>query len=127
MADEQAAPIRVLVVDDDHVFLRLMDGVLSKLPCAPVFCENGQQAIDLLRKQPFDICFMDIMMPVMGGIEAAQIIREDLALTLPIIAITSSTMKATHEKCVDVGMNDYIVKPVSFEAIHDVICRYAVK
>ncbi len=125
MSGEDLSHLRVLVVDDDHIFLRLMDGFLSTLHCRMAFCENGRQAVALLRTEVFDICFMDIMMPDMNGIEATQIIRDEISKTMPVIAVTSSGMQATKDKCHDVGMNDFIVKPVSFEAIRDSIVRYA--
>jgi len=123
MSDKQPSYTRVIVVDDDHVFLRLMDGFLSQLSCRTEFFDNGRDAVAYLRENLVDICFMDIMMPVMGGIEATQIIRDEVSKILPIIAIASSSMIATKDKCLDVGMNDYIVKPVSFETIRDAIAR----
>ena len=127
MPEQELTGLRVLVVDDDHVFLRLMEGILTKLSCRAIFCENGHQALQALRAHSFDICFMDIMMPEMGGIEATQIIRDEISRILPIIAITSSGMKATQEKCQDVGMNDFIIKPVSVAIVQEIIARYALK
>jgi CheY-like chemotaxis protein len=118
---------RVLVVDDDPVFLRLMEGILDKLGCVYHAAHDGKEAVAVLKGYSFDICFMDIMMPRMNGIEAAQIIRDEITKVLPIIAITASQMKATHEKCLDVGMNDFVVKPVSMEIVQDKIQTYALK
>lgn len=127
MSEQDPGQVRVLVVDDDHGFLRLMDGLLGKMSCRMAFCENGKQAVDFLRTHAVDICFMDIMMPEMNGIEAAQIIRDEISRVLPIIAVTSSAMQSSREKCLDVGMNDYIVKPADFEAIRAAVERYALK
>ncbi|MEI8013026.1 MAG: response regulator [Candidatus Omnitrophota bacterium] len=119
--------VRVLVVDDDPVANRLAAACLKKLGCQVMLCTNGRDAVDALRIYNFDICFMDIMMPIMNGIEAAQIIRDDITRVLPIIAVTSSNMKATKEKCVDVGMNDFITKPLTVEILNDVVARYALR
>jgi two-component system, sensor histidine kinase len=119
--------VRVLVVDDDPVFARLMQEYVKKLGCPAVFCENGRAAVEQFKAYNFDVCFMDVLMPEMNGIEAAQVIREDLHSQVPIIALTSLNMKVTQEKCTDVGMNDFIVKPISFEVFKEMVGRYGTR
>lgn len=119
--------VRVLVVEDEATFLKLMESYLRKLGCVTTLCHNGKEALEAVKTCGYDICFMDIMMPVMNGIEATQIIREEYSKILPIIALTSSGMKATRETCFDVGMNDFVMKPVSIEVIRDAIVKYALK
>ena len=119
--------LRVLVADDDPLVLKLMDKYLQDLGCQVVLSRNGKEAVEEVRATrtmgttPFDICFMDLMMPEMGGIEAVLIMREELGLKAPVVAITSSTMKATKEKCFDVGMIDFVAKPVSAQIVAEMI------
>lgn len=118
---------RALVVDDDPGFLRLMEGILTKLACKVHCCENGKQAVEYLKKNQVDICFMDILMPEMGGIEASFIIRQEISKKLPIVAITSSNMKVTKEKCVEVGIDDFIVKPPSVDIILKALSHHVLR
>ncbi len=119
--------VRVLVVEDESTFLKLMETYLKKLGCSFTLCRNGREAVDAVKAYAYDICFMDIMMPVMNGIEATQIIREECSKVLPIVAVTSSGMKATRDTCLDVGMNDFVMKPVSMDVIRDAIIHYALR
>jgi len=64
-----------------------------------------------LKDKKFDVVLMDMQMPIMGGIEATVIIREELKLSIPIIALTARAIKGIDKECMDAGMNDYISKP----------------
>jgi CheY-like chemotaxis protein len=127
MAAFEMKDVRVLAVDDDPTMLKLMANYLGRLGCQADFAKNGKEAVEKIRATGFDICFMDILMPEMNGVEAAQIIREEISQNLPIIAITSSIMKTTRETCFEVGMNDFVVKPVGPEVITEMINRYVLK
>jgi CheY-like chemotaxis protein len=117
--------IKVLVVDDDPTVLKLLKKYIDKIGCAGAYAENGKQAIAMIKQYNFDICFMDLIMPEMGGIEATFLIREEYDQKIPIIALTALSLKANKEKCLEIGMNDFINKPVSLEMIKDVIQRFA--
>jgi CheY-like chemotaxis protein len=80
-----------------------------------VEAENGQIAIEILKNNLFDLILMDLQMPVMGGFEATKIIRHELKITTPIIALTANAFKLEIDKCIELGMNNYIIKP--FEEI----------
>ena len=81
--------------------------------------ENGQQAIEILQERSdFDLIFMDIMMPVMGGYEAMKAIRNDLGMhRIPIIALTAKAMKGERDKCMEAGASDYIMKPLNIDQL----------
>ena len=83
--------------------------------------ENGLVAIEQVKKNQYDIIFMDCQMPVMDGYSAAKAIRKlnDSAAKVPIIALTANAMEGEEQKCLDAGMNSYISKPFEFEDIID--------
>jgi CheY-like chemotaxis protein len=86
---------------------------------------NGVQAIESLKKQSYDMVLMDIQMPEMDGYSATRQIREELKLTIPVIAMTAHAMSGEKEKCIKSGMNDYISKPINEEILFDIIQKYS--
>ena len=119
--------IKVLVVDDDEILLKTIDKYIKTIGCTGAYAKNGEEAVEFASRYNFDLCFMDLLMPKMGGVAATQILREKINATFPIIALTSSTMKADKEKCRDIGMQDYINKPVSLKLVKDIISTYGIK
>jgi len=73
--------------------------------------ENGAEAIKHIKNESYDLVLMDIQMPVLNGYEATKIIREELKLNIPIIALTANAIKGESKKCIDAGMDDYLSKP----------------
>ena len=102
---------KILVVEDNEMNRYVVQLSLQDLKCTIKEADNGEQAIELLKNESFDLIFMDIQMPVMDGIEATRIIRHELKLTIPIIALTANAFKHNVENYIQAGMNDYIVKP----------------
>ena len=85
---------------------------------------NGREAIDICEASDFSLLLMDIQMPEMNGFEVTQVIREKEKLTgghVPIIATTAYAMSGDKEKCLDVGMDDYISKPIDMKKLCDII------
>ena len=82
---------------------------------------NGQEAVDALKKENYDIVLMDVQMPEMDGLEATRIIRDPQSGTLnpniPIIALTAHAMKGDKENCLEAGANDYVSKPIDPEKL----------
>lgn len=113
--------LSILVVEDDRVNQIAISRMLQKMGHTAICVSDGQKAIDSLKKNQFDCIFMDIQMPVMDGIEATKAIRNNPDLTelssIPIIALTAHAMPEDRENFLNVGMNDYISKPVSFEQL----------
>jgi len=108
---------RILLVEDSRLNQAFAEEVLSQLACDVVTVSNGQEAIDILDGQEFDLILMDCQMPVMDGFEASRRItkmKQDglVAKDLPIIALTANAMKGDRQRCLDAGMSDYISKPV---------------
>ncbi|HEX6087353.1 MAG TPA: response regulator, partial [Thermoanaerobaculia bacterium] len=94
-----------------------------------VVAASGQEALDAISRQHFDIVLMDIQMPDMNGYEATRRIRQmDGAVSkIPVVAITAHALAGEREKCIAAGMNDYLAKPVSLEQLGAVIRLWASK
>jgi tubulin-specific chaperone A len=110
---------QILLVDDDIRNIFALSSVLEEKEVEVITAENGQEAIDSLKKNDkIDLVLMDIMMPEMDGFEAITKIRANKAFAkLPIIALTAKAMKGDRQKCIDAGANDYLAKPVDIEKL----------
>jgi CheY-like chemotaxis protein len=110
-----ARPLRVLVAEDNPVNRKLATRILQNAGHT-VFCANdGQEAVETLSRDRFDIILMDVQMPRMDGFEAtAEIRRLESALRIhtPIVALTANAMKGDRERCLDAGMDGYVSKPL---------------
>ena len=115
--------IRALVVDDDKIQLKLLIAFLKKLNFEGNTAKNGEEAVNKMRSGHYDICFMDIQMPVMDGIEATKIIKEEVNKDIPIIAVTALN-NFSYDKSIEVGLDDYLGKPVSLEQLKEVIDKH---
>jgi len=113
----------VLLVEDNEINQFLATTILKKWSMKVDVAENGQIAIDLLKENKYDIILMDMQMPIMGGIEATQIIRKELKITTPIIALTANAIKGDDNKCFDAGMNDYVSKPFNHSTLYNKILK----
>ncbi len=121
--------LRVLLADDDEV-TRFSASRLVEIAGYEVRAvENGEQALQALRDDHYDLVLMDIQMPVMDGVEATRAIRQGLSgnnsSTIPIVAMTAYAMLGDRERFLDAGMDDYIAKPVEVEALKKVLDRLA--
>ncbi|MCA2980767.1 MAG: response regulator [Myxococcaceae bacterium] len=104
--------LRVLVAEDNPINQRVIRGLLGKLGCTVQVAENGQEALDVLAGQAFDVVFMDCQMPVLDGFETTRQLRARHGPTLPVIALTAGTMGGDKERCFEAGMTDFLAKPV---------------
>jgi CheY-like chemotaxis protein len=123
---------KILIADDNPVNLDLITRLLKKKGHEVTTAENGKEAVDLFLQGSFDVILMDLEMPVIGGIEAAQQIRaKEKALSVetpaytPIIAMTAHDQETEGTACLVVGMDGFISKPISIktinQTIHDII------
>jgi two-component system sensor histidine kinase/response regulator len=128
-ASPRGAPsqIRVLLAEDNPVNQLVAQKLLGKLGIEVEVVVNGEEAIDALRKCRFDFVLMDCQMPIMDGFEATRRIRDRASGVLnplvPIVAMTANAMQGDRDKCLDVGMTDYLSKPVSLEDLAAVVAR----
>jgi CheY-like chemotaxis protein/HPt (histidine-containing phosphotransfer) domain-containing protein len=127
-------PLRVLLCEDNVVNQKVALRLLKQMGYRADVAANGMEALAALDRQPYDLVFMDVMMPEMGGFEATQIIRErqnqksqfpNYKSTMIIVAMTASAMQGDREKCLAAGMDDYVAKPVRLEDMRSIVERWA--
>ena len=112
--------VRALVVEDNPTNQRVAVQILKKFGVTSEVANHGAEAVEAVRARPFDVVFMDCHMPVMDGLAATRAIR-DLGTErarVPIVAMTASAMEEDRAACIAVGMDAYISKPLSLEALH---------
>lgn len=107
-------PLCILVAEDNMINQKLVVKLLDKLGYQPMVASNGFEVLSLMELYSFDTILMDIQMPEMDGLEATQTIRNLPLISQPyIIAITANAMQEDRDKCLHVGMNDYLAKPIN--------------
>ncbi len=122
---EQLTKLKILLVEDNKINQFYATSILEKWNIESEIAENGQQAISMLKKHPFDLILMDMQMPVMDGLQATRIIRKEISKTLPIIALTANAIRGDDNICFQAGMNDYISKPFKEEDLVSKLQKYA--
>jgi CheY-like chemotaxis protein len=118
---------RVLVAEDNAVNQRLVVRMLEKRGHRVTVAGNGREALDALEKDTFDLVFMDVQMPVMGGFEATSTIREREKGTgghQIVIAVTAHAMKGDREQCLAGGMDNYLSKPIRPHDLDEILEKY---
>ncbi len=114
--DFDLSKVRVLLVEDHEMNRFLAMTILEEKGMEVTHASNGKEAVDLIQKHNFDIVLMDVQMPIMSGTEATRVIREQLKMDIPIIALTANAVKNDAEKYLASGMDAYVSKP--FNAKH---------
>ncbi len=121
-------PGRVLLVEDNPVNREVSTGMLELIGYHVTVAEDGQQALTVSAADSFDLILMDCQMPVMDGFTATAGIRnreqDARAPRIPIIALTANAMEGDRERCLAAGMDDYLSKPFSRQALADVLARW---
>jgi CheY-like chemotaxis protein/nitrogen-specific signal transduction histidine kinase len=125
-ADHLRVTLRILLVEDNLVNQRLTARLLEKMGHVVTIAEDGQIALQILSEQEFDLVAMDMQMPIMDGLETTEKIRAGEKTTgrhLPIVAMTANAFEEDRQRCQNAGMDGYIAKPVSSQAIEREIIR----
>lgn len=117
---------KILIVEDQYSNYLLLKTILEETQCSVYHAENGNEAIELCKTIPdIDLVFMDLRMPGMDGIDATRLIKS----TNPKLIVVAQTAYSSGVKlnlCLDAGCNDFITKPISRHAIHELLCKYLV-
>ena len=119
--------VKILLVEDNEINRLVANNTFKYYNCFVEEAVNGIEAIEKVKSNKYDIILMDIQMPEMGGLEATQIIRNELKIQTPIIALTANAFKTEIEKCKAIGMNDYITKPFEESVLLKLISKYTTK
>jgi len=121
-------PFSVLIVEDTDICARLLGMQLKKMKCSTQRAENGQVAIDILQKSmpgQFDLILMDLRMPVMDGLKATKLIREELKMVdIPILALTGEKRDDIQSECEGIGFTDFFSKPLPKKKLEETIAKY---
>ncbi len=123
-------PHRILLVEDNQTNQKVATIMLQKIGCQVIVANNGIEALQLFESKQFDLIFMDCQMPEMDGFEATHQIRQKNkgnSTSIPIIALTANAMEGDAERCLSVGMNAYLSKPVKLGDLESVIKQWLSK
>jgi len=113
----------VLIAEDNINNQKLISRHLEKMGLKVFAVDNGKRAIDRLLNGDFDLVFMDIQMPVMGGLEAVKHLRE-VGFDKPIVALTANALQEDKENCIQAGCNAYATKPIHYEQLYQITRQY---
>ncbi|HWJ91298.1 MAG TPA: ATP-binding protein, partial [Flavisolibacter sp.] len=117
--------IKVLIAEDNAMNQQLVRHLMKSWSIDHTIVHNGKEAIAALKEQPYSIVLMDIQMPEMDGYTTTSVIRNEMHMDVPIIAMTAHAMVGEKEKCLQLGMNDYVSKPIKETVLYNIIGRHA--
>jgi PAS domain S-box-containing protein len=121
-------PAKILLAEDNELNLQLMTLMLGQLGYEFEFARNGQEALDLVSKNEYDIILMDVQMPVLNGLQAAKAIRElGQKEKVFIIGLSANVFDEDQKKALEAGMDDYLTKPIRLIGLAEKLQEYALK
>jgi two-component system sensor histidine kinase/response regulator len=126
--EEEPEPVKILLAEDNPVNQVLITRLLEKKNCPVTVAANGKEVLEALKENEFDLILMDVQMPMMDGFETTRSIRRKEKFTkdhINIIAMTAHAMQGDKERCLEVGMDDYLSKPVKSEELYNTINKFA--
>ena len=115
------------MVEDNVVNQRVAVRFLENLGCQVETARHGREALECYQRTSYDCIFMDVQMPELDGFAATALIRQQeqgSGQHVPIIALTANAQTRERERCCQVGMDDYLSKPMTVEALHQMLRRY---
>jgi two-component system, sensor histidine kinase and response regulator len=131
---EGESPFSILMVDDDPMLQNIGRAILEHCGCRVEVARSGREALDAFARQRYDMVFMDCQMPGMDGYETTGVIREmetknrenGATSRIPIVALTGYATEEVKERCLEVGMDDYLSKPFSIKSIQSILERWLI-
>lgn len=130
MDKSQVKGLEILLVEDNPLNQLVTKKLLNDWGIKLDIANNGKEAIERLRIRDYNLVFMDLQMPEMDGIEATEYIRNKMAEPIkgiPIVALTANAFSGTDDRCLQVGMNDYVSKPIQMKSLYGKIIQHARK
>jgi CheY-like chemotaxis protein len=122
-APRTAGGVRVLLAEDNPINAMLARTLLKREGAAVDHVESGEQALEALTGGDYDIVLMDVRMPGLGGLEATRMLRAR-GLTTPVVALTANAFEDDRRACIEAGMDDFLVKPLSLDALRGALARW---
>ena len=120
----QKLPLQILVAEDNPINQKVIQKSLARLGYESSLANNGAEVLELMAQSHYDLIFMDIQMPEMDGLEATSRLR-DLYGNLPVIvALTANALIEERERCLQIGMNDFLTKPFQLQQLQNLIERW---
>ena len=125
-APRDASQVKLLLVEDSGVNQKIASRMLQKLGYGCDLAADGREAVQAVASTDYDLVFMDCQMPEMDGFEATRTIRqhETRKPRLPIVAMTALSAEGDAQRCLDAGMDDFVGKPISLDALRQVLDRF---
>ncbi len=121
----ESYPLQILIAEDNLINQQFAVKILNRLGYKPKVAKNGEEVLEMVSHEQFDLILMDVEMPVMDGLEATRMIRLCLEFQPVIIAMTANAMQGDREICLQSGMDDYISKPVELEELVRILEKWA--
>ena len=117
--------LRLLLAEDNLLSRTVASTMLRQAGATVVLAQDGREAVDALRLAPenFDVVLMDIQMPQLDGFAATRVIREELGLNLPVLAMSAGVLDSERRRCEEAGMNDFIGKPIDYQQLIQTVSR----
>ncbi len=118
---------KILVAEDSSVLLNLIKRILSEADFEIAPAKNGEQVLKIVEAEDIDLILMDINMPKVNGIECTKRIRaneDEKKQNLPIIAVTGNAMNMTEDEFTELGINDFLPKPIDFDKLVELVKKW---
>ena len=121
--------LKILLAEDSEINQKLVSKILKNAGHQLIYAVTGVEAVEKRQSNSVDLILMDVQMPEMNGFDATLRIRKlemDSGGHTPIVAMTAHALTGDRERCLDAGMDDYISKPISIDALHDLVSGYTI-
>ncbi|HEX5486150.1 MAG TPA: ATP-binding protein, partial [Limnobacter sp.] len=119
-------PLHILIAEDNEMNQKIIQHILDRIGYTYALVSNGQEAVERIGREDFDLVLMDIRMPVMSGLDATRLIRQmpGRNRNIPILAVSADTLEEQFEECKSAGINDFISKPISRSELEKKLIEY---